>query len=56
MANAPNSQRIAKHKEADMLIKMERAKVTVRSIDSAVKFLKLVFPEFETRGENTSDK
>ena len=38
-----------------MLHYMEHANVTVRSIDEAKAFLKLVFPEFEQRGEGTSD-
>ena len=38
-----------------MLIRMEHANITVKSIDEAVRFLKLVFPEFENRGERKSD-
>ena len=37
-----------------MLIRMEHANITVKSIDEAVRFLKLVFPEFEKRGEQKS--
>ena len=39
-----------------MLKYMEHANVTVRSIDEAKSFLKLMFPEFEARGEGESEK
>lgn len=39
-----------------MLRYMEHANVTVRSIDEAKAFLKLVFPEFEERGSGGSEK
>ena len=38
-----------------MLIRMEHANITVKSIDEAVRFLKLVFPEFEKRGERETE-
>ena len=38
-----------------MLQYMEHANVTVRSIDDAKSFLKMVFPEFEQRGEGKSE-
>ena len=34
---------------------MEHANVTVRSADEAMTFLKLVFPEFEIRGQGESE-
>ena len=34
---------------------MEHANVTVRSADEAMTFLKMVFPEFEIRGEGRSE-
>lgn len=38
-----------------MLRSMEHANITVRSIDEVKTFLKLLFPEFSTRGTGDSD-